>query len=184
MFLRDPETFMNEPKKLNKMTISIFLSFILIILIFVLTFQNDDLLVYGHVFAGAVTLTFALIGVIIGAMITGRIKKNTLGNLLKTHLVVNGYVTVLIIGTFLYGLWARIAHGEPMFFQSDDPLVPMLKGWLGVVLILVAMIQILPCIIVKTKQRKKQVHMVFGYLLLLFLIAQTLLGVYATLSGA
>ncbi|DAC72723.1 MAG TPA: hypothetical protein DSN98_03605 [Thermoplasmata archaeon] len=175
---------MNEPKKLNKMTISIFLSFILIILIFVLTFQNDDLLVYGHVFAGAVTLAFALIGVIIGAMITGRIKKNTLGNLLKIHLVVNGYVNFLIIGTFLYGIWARVAHGEPLFFQSGDSLMTMLKGWLGVVLILVAMIQILPCIIVKNKQRKKQIHMVFGYLLLLLLIAQTLLGVVATLSGA
>jgi uncharacterized membrane protein YraQ (UPF0718 family) len=136
------------------------------------------------VFAGAVTLTFAFIGIIIGAMITGRIKKYTFGNLLKTHLVVNGYVTILLIGTFLYGIWARITHGEPMFFQSNDPLATMLKGWLGVVLILVAMIQILPCIMVKNKQRKKNVHMVFGYLLLLFLIVQTLLGVYATLSGA
>jgi hypothetical protein len=124
---------------------------------------------------------FSVAAVLVGAMLAGRIKRKQGKNLFSLHRKITFYLVFLIVATFFYGLWARVSHGELLFWQHAEPVVTVVQGWFGLIVTIIAIVQVLPCLIVKDRRKTKRMHMILGYVLLLSLVVQTFLGIEAGL---
>lgn len=152
---------------------AIVVSALSVIIVFAFTAQTDIRWV-GHGLAGVYSLLFSIAATFVGAMIVGRVKRPQGVNLFALHRKITIYLTALIAATFIYGIWSRIAHGEPLFWQHTEPLVTVIQGWFGLVVMVAAVAQVFPCLTAIRKNRK--LHMILGYALLVMLVVQTWLG--------
>ena len=159
--------------KLGITDVAIAVSALSIIIVFAFTYQTD-LRWTGHGLAGVCSLLFSIAATLIGAMIVGRVKRPQGINLFALHKKITIYLAALIVATFVFGIWSRIAHEEPLFWQHSEPIVTVVQGWFGLVVTVAAIVQVLPCLTVKRKNR--QLHMILGYALTIMLVIQTWLG--------
>lgn len=124
----------------------------------------------GHALVSATGLVLAVLVVYNGAKLTGRIKVKKTANIFKFHRMLSVLFGGVIIGTFFYGLWVTSQHGAPVLMS--------VHGWLGMVITLFALAQLLPCVFVKKRTKIKIPHMIIGYILLILVIIQVVWGVY------
>ena len=143
--------------------------------------SGTEVLWVGHAIAGIFSFVFVVTGVIAGAGITERIKRIRETYTYKLHRKINTYATLLIVGTFVYGLWSRIAHGEPLFWQHVESFAVVLHGWWGLIVSIVAVFQIVSCFAVKDRRKTRRLHMVLGYSLVILLVVQTVLGIESSI---
>ena len=66
-----------------------------------------------HGLVGLSGLVLVVIAVSAGAMLTGRIQKDQINPFL-IHKRAGLFLFSLLLGTFLYGLWNKMLHGEPL----------------------------------------------------------------------
>jgi hypothetical protein len=133
----------------------------------------------AHAIAGVISLLFSTATVTAGAMLGGRIKRRKGANLFRLHRRASSYLTILVLSAFFSGLWGRVDHGEPLFWQHFYPLAIVVQGWSGLVVTIMSIAQVIPCFAGRRKNRK--LHMILGYALLVALVIQILLGVEAAL---
>jgi hypothetical protein len=131
----------------------------------------------GQDLAGIPSLFFLVAAVLFGAMLFGRLKRPQGVNLFRLHRKMGVFFAVLIVITFFHGLWDRIAHGEPFFWQHTEPLVTVVHGWFGLILMILAISQVSSSLAVKDRRRIRRLHMTLGYVLLILLIVQIFLGI-------
>jgi len=81
------------------------------------------------------------------------------------------WFSLFVIGTFVLGLLTTLEHGEPLL-QSPHGIV-------GLTLFLMAVIQLVPSLLIKQRDRIRALHMVVGYTIVPVFILQTVLGLYA-----
>lgn len=160
--------------------VAIILSSLSIVIFFAFTAETEIRWV-GHALAGIFGLTFSTAAAVVGAMQVGRIRRIQGINLFSLHRKITVYLAMLIVGVFFYGLWSRTTHGELLFLQHADPLVTVTHGWFGLILMIIAIAQVLPCLVAKNRRKTKKLHMILGYALVLSLVLQTFLGVGAGL---
>jgi len=78
--------------------------------------------------------------------------------------------------TFFYGLWVTSQHGKP--------LLESVHGWLGLIIALGAVMQLIPSIIIKKRIKIKTSHMILGYLLASLVVLEVAWGIHITVIGA
>ncbi len=166
--------------KIGITEISIVISALLVIIVFAMTAETE-LHWIGHALAGILSLLFTIATAVFGAMLSGRIKRSQGTDLLRFHKELGVYIGILVLAAFSLGIWARIAYGEPLFWQHTDPIVMVVQGWFGLVVTITALAQIIPCFASKDRRKTRRLHMILGYVLLIFLVVQTFLGVGAAL---
>ena len=135
----------------------------------------------GQDLAAIPALFFLIAVVVYGAKLVGRLKKTQGVNLFRLHRKIGVFIAVLIIVTFFHGIWDRIFMGEPFFWQHSEPLVTVSHGWLGLAIMVVALMQVVPSLVVKDRKRISRLHMIFGYTLLMLVVIQICLGFGAVL---
>jgi hypothetical protein len=124
----------------------------------------------GHAIVSIAGFIFAIFLVVTGAKLTGRIKGKEGATTYKIHKLVSISFSVIMIGSFIYGLIITSGHGSPVLTS--------VHGWLGVIILIFAIVQLVPCLFVKNRTRVKFPHMVFGYSLLLVVLLQVVFGLY------
>jgi uncharacterized membrane protein len=80
-----------------------------------------------------------------------------------------------MVGTFFYGLWITSQH--------ETPILSSVHGWLGLIIVIFAILQLLPCLFVKKRTKIKFPHMMIGYSLLFLVIFQVVWGALVAVLG-
>ncbi len=134
--------------------------------------EHEELVVnwLGHAIVSVTSLVFAILVVYNGAKLTGRIKVKKGAKTYKIHRILSLLFGIITIGTFFYGLWVTSQHGAPVLLS--------VHGWLGLIITLFALAQLLPCLFVKKRTKIKIPHMIIGYILLVLVIIQVTWGAY------
>ncbi len=113
-----------------------------------------------------------MVGVILtGAGQKGRIQATRLRPIFRYHKMISTWFSLFVIGTFILGLLTTMEHGEPLL---ESP-----HGMIGLVLVLMAIVQLVPSLLIKKRARIQVLHMVIGYTIVPVFILQTILGLYA-----
>jgi hypothetical protein len=81
------------------------------------------------------------------------------------------WFSLFVIGTFVLGLLTTLEHGEPLLGSPH--------GIIGLALVLMAIIQLMPSILIKRRARIQLPHKIIGYTIVPVFILQTILGFYA-----
>jgi hypothetical protein len=123
----------------------------------------------SHSILGAASLGLILEIDIVGAMAAGRIRKPKDLRPFPVHKKASGQFLAVSIGSYLFGIWIRFQHG--------DPVMATPHGWIGLAVCLIAVPQWLSCRY-KVRRAVKLLHIGLGYGLLAILVVQIALGVW------
>lgn len=123
----------------------------------------------GHALVGLASIMLLILAVTAGAMLTGRIQKSS-GNPFTLHGRAGLFLFSLLLGTFFYGLWIRLQH--------DEPLLRSVHGWLGLIIVIIAALQVLPSVMIKDRAKLRPIHRLLGYSLAPLIVIEAVLGLY------
>ena len=135
-----------------------------------LTFGTESRWV-GHAATSIIGLILMVFVILTGAVQKGRIRTVRLHQIFRYHRLASTWFSLFVIGTFVLGLLTTQEHGEPLL---ESP-----HGIVGLVLVLMAIVQLVPSLLIKRRARIQAVHRVVGYAIVLVFILQTVLGLYA-----
>jgi hypothetical protein len=135
----------------------------------------------GQDLAAIPSFLFLVAAILFGAMIVGKLKRPQGVNLFRLHRKIGVFFAVLIVVTFIHGFWDRILMGEPFFWQHTYPLVTVLHGWFGLILTIMALLQVISSLAIKDRRKTRKLHMILGYALLIVIIVEIFLGIGAAL---
>jgi hypothetical protein len=124
----------------------------------------------GHAFIAIISLVLMVYALTTGAILKGRIKKKSPGNIFKLHKRVGIYFGAFILGSFFYGLWIKLQHGES--------ILSSFHGKLGLIILLIVVLQIIPSLVLKNRARYRELHKIMGYALAPILIIDASWGLY------
>ncbi len=110
-----------------------------------------------------------ILALVEGTMLTGRIQKGG-GNPFMLHGRAGIFLFALLLGTFFYGLWIRILH--------DEPLLRSIHGWLGLIIVIMAALQVLPSLTAKERTKLRPMHRLLGYSLAPLIVIEAAWGLY------
>jgi len=155
---------------------------VLILFVFALTLQTDFNWI-GHALVGTFSLLLSLSAALTGATLAGRIKITHGASLIGAHQKIAIYLDAFVVTSFFLGLWSRLSMGESVFWQIAQPLevVVVVHGWFGLIVAILAIFQVVACLLMKRKKVPRRVHKFFGYPLTVLLVIQTVLGIFAAL---
>lgn len=153
---------------MTRSTTAIVLILALVVVSSALTYNGDSRWV-GHAVTGAAGLGLMIWSLITGAMLAGRIGKVASSNLFNVHRKVTIGFGSLMVWSFVFGLLVRLPHGEP--------LLTTLHGWLGLSIVVLALLQMVPCLARKERLLPKLAHRIVGYLLVGLVGFQAVLGI-------
>ena len=160
-------------KKFDWLNLAISAILVFIIITLVLTYRGEYRWI-GHAVVSIVGL-ITLGGMIItGMRMAGRLGTSGTG-WIKLHRKIGIFFTILMVGTFLYGLWVVLGAAVPVHFNSPH-------AWLGVAVTIFALAQLTPSVVLKRTNTIRHFHRVIGYLLAALVIAQIIIGVYMVLT--
>lgn len=129
----------------------------------------------GHALIAIISLLLMIYALTTGATLKGRIKRGS-GNDFKLHKKYGIYFGAFILGSFIYGLWIRLQHGESILLS--------VHGKLGLVILLTVVLQVIPSLILKNRTRYRGLHKTLGYALAPVLVIDASWGLYnGVISG-
>lgn len=123
----------------------------------------------GHALIAITSLLLMVYALTTGAMLKGRLKRSS-RNIFKLHKRGGIYFGAFILGSFIYGLWIRLQHGES--------ILSSVHGKLGLIILLIVVLQILPSLILKNRTRYRGLHKIVGYALAPILVIDAGWGLY------
>lgn len=130
----------------------------------------------GHAFIAIISLVLMVYALTTGAILKGRIKKKSPGNVFKPHKRVGIYFGALILGSFIYGLWLRLGDGES--------ILSSVHGKLGLIILLIMVLQVIPSLVLKNRAKYRDLHKIIGYSLAPILVIDASWGLYnGVISG-
>lgn len=124
----------------------------------------------GHALIAIISLALMVYALTTGAILKGRIKKKSPGNVIKLHKRVGIYFGALILGSFIYGLWLRLENGES--------ILASVHGKLGLIILLIGVLQVIPSLILKNRASYRILHKIMGYSLAPILIIDASWGLH------
>lgn len=155
------------------------LSVLLIIGIFAVT-ENSDYHWTEHAIAGILSFLFSVYTTVLGATLKGRVLARSPTSF-GLHRKLSIYLTILVLISVFSGLYSRVHYHEspePFFWQHATPFATVLQGWFGLFVTILALLQLIPCIV---RRRNSRLHMILGYTLTVSLAVQIILGIGAVL---
>ncbi len=129
----------------------------------------------GHAVAGIAGLVLIILVIINGATLTGRLKRVGATNVFKKHKNISMLFSLFMVGTFLFGLWITFSQGEE--------LLASIHGWIGLTIVILAIIQVVPCFVTKHRAKIRSLHMVLGFALAVLVVIQIAWGLENALVG-
>ena len=129
----------------------------------------------GHALIAIISLALMVYALTTGALLKRRIKKKSQGNVFKLHKRVGIYFGALILGSFIYGLWIRLQHGES--------ILSSVHGKLGLIILLTVVLQIFPSLVFKNRARYRGLHKMIGYALAPILVIDAGWGLHNGVIG-
>ena len=135
-----------------------------------LTFGTESRWV-GHAVVSVIGMILMVTAVLTGIVQKGRIRKIHLHHIFRYHKMASTWFSLFVIGTFILGLLTTLEHGEPLL---ESP-----HGIVGLVLVLMAIVQLFPSLLIKRRARIQTLHKFIGYTIVPVFILQTVLGLYA-----
>ena len=129
----------------------------------------------GHALIAIISLALMVYALTTGALLKRRIKKKSQGNVFKLHKKVGIYFGALILGSFIYGLWIRLQHGES--------ILSSVHGKLGLIILLTVVLQIFPSLVFKNRARYRGLHKMIGYALAPILVIDAGWGLHNGVIG-
>ena len=129
----------------------------------------------GHALIAIISLVLMVYALTTGALLKRRIKKKSQGNVFKFHKSVGIYFGALILGSFIYGLWIRLQHGES--------ILSSVHGKLGLIILLTVVLQIFPSLVFKNRARYRGLHKMIGYALAPILVIDAGWGLHNDVIG-
>ena len=123
----------------------------------------------GHALIAIIGLVLMIYVLTTGAMLKGRIKRSS-GNVFKLHKRGGIYFGAFILGSFGYGLWIRLQHGES--------ILSSIHGKLGLIILLIVVLQLIPSLFLKNRTRYRRLHKIVGYALAPILVIDASWGLH------
>jgi len=154
--------------KLNITHIEVAVALLVVAIGFALTYNTDDRWI-GHGILSIVGLILVIEIIVTGAMNKGRLKGTNRTNLFKLHKTISILFGFFMVGTFVYGLWITSMH--------DEPLLTSAHGQLGLIIVIIAILQVIPSLIVKRRNNIRFPHMILGYAEAFLVAFQVTLGI-------
>lgn len=128
----------------------------------------------GHALIAIISLVLVIYAITTGAMLKGRIKRSS-GNTFKLHKRGGTYFGAFILGSFIYGLWIRLQHGES--------IMSSIHGKLGLIILLLVILQVVPSLFLKNRAAYRRLHKIIGYILAPILIIDSSWGLHNGVIG-
>lgn len=128
----------------------------------------------GHALIAITSLMLMIYTLATGSMLKGRIKRSS-GNVFKLHKRGGIYFGAFILGSFVYGLWIRLQHGES--------IISSIHGKLGLIILLIIILQLVPSLIIKNRVWYRNLHKIMGYALAPILIIDAGWGLHNGVIG-
>ncbi len=123
----------------------------------------------GHALIGLTATVLLGLALVEGAMLTGRIQKGG-GNPFMFHGRAGIFLFAILLGTFFFGLWIRLLH--------DEPLLRSVHGLLGLVIVIIAALQVLPSVTAKERTKLRPMYRLLGYSLAPLIVIEAVWGLY------
>ncbi|WP_370574878.1 hypothetical protein [Methanomethylovorans sp.] len=123
----------------------------------------------GHALIAITSLMLMVYTLATGAILKGRIKR-TSGNIFNVHRRGGIYFGAFILGSFIYGLWIRLQHG--------DPIIASVHGKLGLIILFIVVLQVIPSLVLKNRAKYRRLHKIMGYFLAPVLIIAASWGLH------
>lgn len=160
--------------RFSKLSLAIASALVIIVISVALTYRGDYRWV-GHAVVGVVAL------ITLGGMAaTGRrlrTKREGGGTaLFRRHKTLGIFFAALVTGTFAYGILVSLGEGEPWWGGTSH-------SWLGVAILVAALAQLMPSLIMKRTATVRLFHRIIGYSLMALILGQIGLGIYMVLTG-
>jgi len=127
----------------------------------------------GHATTGIISFLLAALIIVFGLMLKGRIRRVKGINIVKVHKRASILLGIFVLETFRYGLWFSSWRYE---FKISLP--ESFHGQLGLTILVLAALQLIPSLIVKSRRKIRIPHMILGYTLSALIIIQLLLGMH------
>jgi hypothetical protein len=128
----------------------------------------------GHALIAIISLALMIYTLTTGARLKGRIKRSS-GNVFKLHKRGGTYFGALILGSFIYGLWIRLQHGES--------IISSIHGKLGLIILIIVILQLIPSLVLKNRSWYRRFHKIIGYALAPILIIDAGWGLHNGVIG-
>jgi hypothetical protein len=125
----------------------------------------------GHAVTSIIGMILMIVVILTGAVQKGRIRTIRLHQIFRYHKMASIWFSLFVIGTFVLGLLTTLEHGEPLLKSPH--------GIVGLVLVLMAVIQLVPSLIIRKRGRIQALHRIIGYTIVPVFILQTVLGLSA-----
>jgi hypothetical protein len=125
----------------------------------------------GHAVTSTIGMILMVVVILTGAVQKGRFRTLRLHQVFRYHKMASTWFSLFVIGTFILGLLTTMGHGEPLL---ESP-----HGIVGLTLVVMAIIQLVPSLLIRKRARIRALHRVVGYAIVPVFILQTVLGLYA-----
>jgi hypothetical protein len=163
-----------EKKQWHQVNLLILSGLILTILASVVTYNGENRWV-GHAVAGVFSLILIITLMTTGGMLTGRLRSWEHVRIFPVHRTVSIWFSIFVIGSFLFGLGVTALQGKPALTSAH--------GLLGLVVAVLAAVQLIPSLVMKNRASVREVHRIVGYLLAPLVTLQVIGGLYAAVIG-
>ena len=151
------------------------ITLLLVIAISVLIYGGENNWI-GHAITSIGGLILIIIAIINGATLTGRLKRAGTTNAFNLHKHISVLFSLFMVGTFFFGLWVTSQH--------DEGILSSVHGWLGLAIVILAVLQLVPCFASKRRAKVRLPHMIIGYTTALLVIIQIAWGLEIAVVGA
>lgn len=128
----------------------------------------------GHAVVSVTGLVLMISVVVNGATLTGKLKRGAT-NAYTLHKTVSVLFSLFMLGTFFFGLWITYSHGEELLFS--------IHGWLGLAIVIIAILQVIPSLVFKRRGKVRFPHMLLGYTVIFLVVLQTAWGLEVAVVG-
>jgi hypothetical protein len=125
----------------------------------------------GHAVTGIIGLILMIAVILTGAQQAGRIHAVPLLRTFRYHRMAGTWFSLFVIGTFLLGLLTTMEH--------DEPLLVSPHGITGLLLVLMAVLQLAAGLLIRRGTGMRVVHRFTGYAMVPVFVLQTTLGILA-----
>ena len=122
----------------------------------------------GHAVVAIFGLVLLVIVILTGAIQAGRIYRKSVSRVYPLHRAASTWFSLVVVVTFILGLLVTNSHGEPVLQSAH--------GVLGLILAVLAPIQLGPSLIIVKRSSIRTIHRIVGYLIAVLYILQVYFG--------
>jgi hypothetical protein len=151
----------------NAVAVFILAGFLVSITSIVMTWGSETMWI-GHAVLGLFGFVLLVLTVVFAAAMKGRVTLVPVARAGRLHRIASLALIAIIFGSFILGLLIRMLH--------RDPLLGTFHGIIGLVLVVLALVQLVPAHVLRGRPHLFTVHRVTGYAIVPLFLLQIFAG--------